>query len=219
MRIMSFECGPVETIGYLVTDDTSAEGVLIDTPPDAAKVMLPAIASAGIRISHILITHGHWDHVGEAARIAGSLGAPVLIHAADAGQLRAPSTFGFPMPAGIAGMEPDGFLREGDTISCGDFSLAVLHIPGHTPGHVCLWEAEAKILFAGDVLFAGSIGRADLPGGSYDTLLQQICAKLLILPDETVVYPGHGPSTTIGREKSTNPFLREYLDCLDDEIR
>jgi glyoxylase-like metal-dependent hydrolase (beta-lactamase superfamily II) len=216
MTIIAFECGPVQTMAYLVIDETTAEAVIVDTPPGSAELLIPEVERRGLRIAAIVITHGHWDHVGEVARIASRLRAPAHIHADDAAQLRSPSTFGYPMPPGIVGMEADAPLPEGATIVCGGFTLEVLHVPGHTPGHVCLLERAQGILFSGDVLFAGSIGRTDLPGGSYDTLMEQIRLKLMTLPDEVIVYPGHGPSTTIGRERRRNPFILEYLDHFDD---
>jgi hydroxyacylglutathione hydrolase len=216
MNITAFECGPIETMTYLLDDEHSKEAVIVDTPPGSAEFLVPEIERRALRVAAIVLTHGHWDHVWEIARIASHFKAPVYIHSEDAGQLRAPATFGFPMPPGIAGMEPDILLHDGMAITCAGFSLEALHVPGHTPGHVCLLERESRILFAGDVLFAGSIGRTDLPGGSYDTLMEHIRLKLLSLPDDVTVYPGHGPATTIGWERARNPFIREYLDHFDD---
>jgi hydroxyacylglutathione hydrolase len=216
MLVIPVESGPLQTVGYLVSNEASCEAVIIDTPLESTGPFLREVEHRKVRVSAIVITHGHWDHIGDAAHIATRLRVPVLIHHGDAMQLRAPTSFGFRLPVPIVGIEPDRLIEEGERISCQGLNLEVLHTPGHSPGHVCLYERAAGILFTGDVLFSGSVGRTDLPGGSYDALMESICGKLLPLPGEVRVYPGHGPATTIGQERRWNPFIAEYLDHFDD---
>lgn len=160
----------------------------------------------GYTVRTIVNTHGHCDHCGGNAEIVLRTGAQLAAHPADLELLRHITDqghmFGVPFPASP---DPDWLLAEGDTVSAGKASFTVLHTPGHSPGHIVLIGHGVAIV--GDVLFAGSIGRADLPGGNHMELLHSIQAKLLTLPDDTVVYPGHGPCTTIGAERASNPFL------------
>ncbi|HXV99703.1 MAG TPA: MBL fold metallo-hydrolase, partial [Anaerolineae bacterium] len=160
-----------------------------------------------LTIKYILNTHAHFDHILANAPLVKATGAPLALHPLDLPLLRqngGASLFGFEVSASP---EPDLMLAEGDMISFGTYTFQVLFTPGHTPGHVSFYEAKAGIVFDGDVLFAGGIGRTDLPGGDYETLMASINNNLMILPDETVVCSGHGPVTTIGRERATNPWL------------
>jgi glyoxylase-like metal-dependent hydrolase (beta-lactamase superfamily II) len=152
------------------------------------------------------LTHGHTDHIGALAFVQEATGAAVLIHTADAAMLTGPAK-NIPFLGGTKKQSKaaDRLLQEGDLIEVGKISIKVIHTPGHTPGGICL--AIDNILFTGDTLFAGSIGRTDFPGGSHRQLIESIKKKLLAFPPETIVYPGHGPATTIGEEKKYNPFL------------
>ena len=211
MHIHAFEGGPEYTIGYLVADSESGDAVLIDCPLGIHDDLSKTVAENKYNLNAIILTHGHWDHVGETSRIAEACGADVAIHKDDEPFLLEPDSLLGPVPDGVVGRKADWFIEEGKQITCGSLAFDVLHLPGHSAGHIALHHAETKSLFSGDVLFAGSIGRTDLHGGNYDTLMESIRNILLPLPADTTVYPGHGPSTTIEREKSTNPFIIDYL--------
>lgn len=205
MRIWGRGLGPLETNCYIVAcPETGASAVIDPGAPD--PWIRQTAATHGLKPSRIILTHAHLDHIGGVAWVKGWTGAPVWIHPADEAMLQSPrlngsASFGSP----ISAPAPDRLLQDGEIIALGNLSLQVLHTPGHTPGGICLYTPGH--LIAGDTLFAGSIGRADLPGGSFEALIQSIRTKLLPLPPETVVYPGHGPTTTIGDEKEYNPFL------------
>jgi hydroxyacylglutathione hydrolase len=210
---------------HIIGDPETREALVID-PGDDAERILELIARHKLRVSAIVITHTHIDHVGGLRRIQQATGAPVRMHADDLELYRMldvqAAWIGCKAPEKA---EVSELLREGDTIRWGRFEAQVLHTPGHTQGSVCLYmpsdmpESRAAAvaakstervpgrLFAGDTLFAGSIGRTDLWGGSFETIIRSLKGKVLKLPDETVVYPGHGAPTTIGQERETNPFL------------
>jgi glyoxylase-like metal-dependent hydrolase (beta-lactamase superfamily II) len=171
--------------------------------------VLAALKQRPWQLRHILLTHAHFDHTGGAADLVEATGAPLAIHPLELPLLRAGGgsrEFGFhvrPCP------EPNLLLEEGQVIEVGKMRFNVLFVPGHTVGHVAFYEAQAKAVFSGDVLFYGGIGRTDFPGGDYDTLMRSIREVLFALPDETAVCCGHGPATTIGRERAENPFLAD----------
>ncbi|MCC6143305.1 MAG: MBL fold metallo-hydrolase [Candidatus Hydrogenedentes bacterium] len=186
---------------YVIKD--SGEAIVID-PGEASEALKASVADS--RVTMIFNTHCHCDHSGGNAEMVAATGAPLVCHEADLPLLRTIQQqgmmFGVRVPPSP---DPAQYVNEGDIINVGTVRLRVLHAPGHAPGHVVL--VGDGFVIAGDVLFQGSIGRTDLPGGSYDQLLESIRTKLLTLPDDTVVYSGHGPSTTIGAERKTNPFL------------
>lgn len=201
--------GPLGVNCYILGDDATREAFVID-PGGNARDILNALERHQLKVSAIVNTHAHFDHVVALDEIRTATGAPFMIHAEEADTLaRAQASaalFGLAIPP----QKPaDRLLRDGDELSAGKISLKVLHTPGHTPGGICL--LDGKNLFAGDTLFQGSIGRTDFPGGDYGTLMRSIRDKLLPLPDDTVVYPGHGPSTTLREEKALNPFLRPLM--------
>jgi len=180
--------------------------VVID-PGDEGERILVAVQEMALDIKYILNTHAHFDHIMANEPLLKATGAPLALHPLDLPLLQArggAALFGLEAPLSP---EPTISLAEGDRISFGQYTLQVLFTPGHSSGHVSFYEPEAGIIFDGDVLFAGGIGRTDLPGGSYETLMNSISEKLMVLPDETVVYSGHGPVTTIGRERAGNPWL------------
>ena len=202
---------PFQKNGYVVGCERTREGVLID-PGDEVDELLEAAAAHRLSIRHILLTHAHLDHVTGVKRAREALGATVWLHADDRplydNVVQQGRMFGFTVEAQPG---PDRFYEPGQRIGFGDYEVRVHHTPGHCPGGVCLQvgrrgEAGAE-LFVGDTLFAGSIGRTDLPGGDYDTLMRSIREVLLAFPDDAVVHSGHGPATTIGEERRTNPFL------------
>jgi glyoxylase-like metal-dependent hydrolase (beta-lactamase superfamily II) len=191
---------------YLVFHPDAPETILID-PGEEAERFLAAAAEARRRISGIWLTHAHLDHVLGVGRIQEATAAPIYLHPADRALYdevpEQGALFGLraePQPA------PQLELRHGQRLELGDVSVEVRHVPGHSPGHVCF--VAPGMVFCGDVVFAGSIGRTDLPGGDFATLIAGIQRELLTLPDDTVLYPGHGPATTVGQERATNPFLR-----------
>ena len=198
--------GPLGVNCYIIGCESTREGAVIDPGGDAERI-IAAFSGRGLKIVHVLNTHGHFDHIGANRAILEATGADLLIHEADVPFLtladRAAAAFGV---KGENSPPPDGFLQDGITIAVGELELKVIHTPGHTPGGCCFYGNGMVV--TGDTLFAESIGRTDLPGGSLEALLGSIQGKLLGLPDDTVVYPGHGPSTTIGREKARNPYLR-----------
>jgi glyoxylase-like metal-dependent hydrolase (beta-lactamase superfamily II) len=165
-------------------------GVVID-PGDELLRIMKEISQSGLKIGHILITHSHFDHTGAAQEIGRITKAPILIHRLDASGLN---------------FKPDGYLDEGQQIGVGTYSITVIHTPGHSPGGVCFYTNGA--VFTGDTLFAGSVGRTDFPGGSHTQLIEGVRTKIFPLGDHFRVYPGHGPATTIGKERLTNPFFR-----------
>jgi glyoxylase-like metal-dependent hydrolase (beta-lactamase superfamily II) len=181
--------GPYQTNCYILGYRETGDAVVIDPGDDVFRI-IREISDLKLQIRHILITHGHIDHVGGAAEVKRITGAPVLIHARDAAGL------GFP---------PDGYLQEGMQITLGAYKINVIHTPGHSPGGVCLHAPGA--VFTGDTLFAGSIGRTDFAGGDHRLLIKGVVEKIFPLGDELRVYPGHGPASSIGAERLRNPFF------------
>jgi len=191
---------------YLVVDERAGECAIVD-PGEEAGLILHKVEETGAKPVAIWLTHAHIDHVLGVARIAAETGAPVWLHPADR-----PLYDAVPDQAAWFGLEPpeplpapDQNLAHGTRVTAGGLSFEVRHAPGHSPGSVCL--VGPGVAFSGDVLFAGSIGRTDLPGADFETLIASIERELLPLPDDTILYSGHGPETTIGRERQTNPFL------------
>ena len=208
--------GPFFKNGYVVGCARSRQAVFID-PGDEVDQLLDFIRKEQLDVTHILLTHAHVDHVSGVAEAKRTLGAPIYLHKDDLFLYQNAVRTG--MMFGLTVEEPppvDVFYEGDEPIVFGDYEVRVAHTPGHCPGGVCLaisksGDPSAPRLFVGDTLFAGSIGRTDLPGGDYETLLGAITGTLFRFPDESIVYSGHGPETTIGRERKTNPFILEYL--------
>lgn len=206
MIVKQLPLGVIQTNCYIVGCEETGEGVVID-PGDEAGRVLAEVKTAGLTIKYVLNTHAHFDHIMANADVVRATGAPLALHPLDLPLLRQRGGAGFFGMTAPASPEPDIELAEGDTIAFGRHTFEVLFTPGHTPGHVSFYERSQGIIFDGDVLFAGGIGRTDLPGGDYETLMESITEKLMTLPDDTVVCSGHGPVTTIGRERAGNPWL------------
>ena len=209
MILENLVVSPFQSNCWIVGCEETREGVVID-PGDEAERILDIVTAHQLKIRYVIHTHGHLDHVSATAIVQRETGGLMLIHKADEILLDE-----LPTQAIMFGLnEPeipkiDQYIREGDRISFGHYTLYVIETPGHSPGGVCLkLEGDKPALFAGDTLFQGSIGRTDLWGGSYDGLIRSIREKLWHLDDETVIYPGHGPRTTLGAEKQENPFLQ-----------
>lgn len=202
MRVRRLTVGPLDTNCWLVDDGAGGPWIVID-PADEAQVILEALG--GQAVAALVLTHGHFDHLAAAAEVAEATGAPLEVHELDAPSITtAEGTGGLIFGFHDVAPPADRLLRDGDRVEAGEVSLTVIHTPGHTPGGICLL-AEGH-LFAGDTLFAGSVGRTDFPRGDMAAMRGSI-AHLASLPDETRVYPGHGPETTIGRERRVNPFF------------
>mgnify|MGYP005861772809 CR=1 FL=1 len=202
MNVRRLTVGPLDTNCWLVDDGAGGPMLVID-PADEPSVILEAID--GAHVAGVVLTHGHFDHLAAARDVLAVTGAPLLVHEADAESITSAhgtggALFGFEVSAPAA----DRLLRDGDRLDAGSLSLTVLHTPGHTPGCVCLYTGGH--LFSGDTLFSGSIGRTDFPGGDMDAMSRSV-ARLAGLPDDTRVHPGHGPETTIARERRVNPFF------------
>ncbi len=206
MILKSLEVGPIMANCYILGCEETKEGAVID-PGDETRRILSALADAKLKVKYILNTHGHFDHVGGNKKMKEATGAEILIHSMDAPMLNRLSA-----SAAAWGLssedspQPDRMLEEGDTISFGNITLKVIHTPGHTPGGISFFTD--KKVFVGDTLFMGSIGRTDFPGGDFETLISSIRNKLFVLGDDVKVFTGHGPETSIGREKRSNPFFR-----------
>jgi len=205
LRVFVMEVGPLAENTYIVEHVASRQAAVVD-PGDEGEEILDRLAERGITLEKILLTHGHFDHVGAVRTLKERTGAKIHIHADHADRMRTAGRQG-----GMFGLHvedppaPDVLLREGDRVTLGDQRFQVLHTPGHTPGHVTFLSGE--MAFVGDLIFAGSIGRTDLPGGSFDDLIRAVREKIFVLPDRTVLFPGHGPATTVGEEKRSNPFF------------
>jgi hydroxyacylglutathione hydrolase len=199
--------GPFQENCYIVGDEATGTGVLFDPGDEATRIAL-AVEQTHLEISKIIITHAHIDHVGAVTTLVDEYACPVLMHREAEPMLRQ-----LPSQALMMGVRfgkvpnVDGYIEDGEVVRVGDLSFAALYTPGHAPGHLAFYSADEGVVISGDALFAGSVGRVDLPGGSMEVLMRSINERLLTLPDDTVVLSGHGPETTIGDERAHNPFL------------
>ncbi len=201
--------GPLQCNCSIIGDETTREAMVIDPGDDIADI-LALIGKHNLQVKQIVITHAHIDHVGGAMKLRAATGAPILLNQNDSALLKMldiqAAWIGMPAPGKV---EIEQSIGESDKVQAGPLVAQVMHTPGHTEGSICLYFPAEKKLVAGDTLFAGSIGRTDLPGGSFDKIIRSLQEKVLALPDDTVVIPGHGPRTTIGEERESNPFLRK----------
>ena len=206
MKIIAMEVGVIGTNCYLVINEEQKTGVVIDPGGDADQI-LEKIKQKGIKIEAIFLTHGHSDHIMAVDEVREVTGAKVYISEADADMLtKASSNLSVYMGAGREFKAADEFLVDGETITAAGLKFQVVATPGHTKGGICLLCGDT--VFCGDTIFSESIGRTDLPGGSYSQILHSIKTKIMVLPDEMKLLPGHGPATTIGWERRRNPFLQ-----------
>jgi glyoxylase-like metal-dependent hydrolase (beta-lactamase superfamily II) len=207
MILETFPVGPLACNCTILGDEEAGEAIVIDPGDEVGRIQL-RLTELGLKLKQILVTHAHIDHVGGALKLKRLTGAPIFLNESDLPLLKM-----MQMQAGWLGVvtpetaPPDENLSDGLLVGLDRYPAQVLHTPGHTQGSVCLHFAPLKMLIAGDTLFAGSIGRTDLPGGNSRQIIDSIHSRLLALPDETKVLPGHGPSTTIGAERKSNPFL------------
>lgn len=209
MNLYVLPAGPIQTNAYLLTAPDRGEAVLIDAPGGVWAEVEPILRNEKCRLVELWITHGHWDHTQSGAELVRRTGAKVLAHADDRAMIETPQVMERFMGErlGLEPMRVDRWVAEGDRLTALGTEAEVRHVPGHCPGNVLFYFAGAQAAFVGDALFAGSIGRTDLPGGDFDVLERSIRSRIYTLPDETVVYPGHGPDTTVGAEKATNPYV------------
>jgi glyoxylase-like metal-dependent hydrolase (beta-lactamase superfamily II) len=200
--------GPLQCNCSIIGDENSREAIVIDPGDDIADV-LAIVQKHNLAVKQIVITHAHIDHVGGAMKLRQATGAPILLNHNDYTLLKMldvqAAWIGMPSPGKV---EIDHSLGEQDKVQAGSVLANVIHTPGHTEGSICLYFPVERKLIAGDTLFAGSIGRTDLPGGSFQKIIRSLQEKVLALPDDTTVVPGHGPITTIEAERETNPFLK-----------
>ncbi len=207
MIVEMLTVGPFQENCYVVADEDSGTGALIDPGDEAARIAL-AVDRMELSISQIIITHAHIDHVGAIVPLIDEFLCPVLMHEEAEAMLKT-----MPQQAMMMGMrfgkmpKVDRRIADEEVLEIGSLRLRSLYTPGHAPGHLAFYAEEQEVVFSGDALFAGSVGRTDLPGGSMEVLMRSISERLLTLPDGTRVLSGHGPETTIGRERMTNPFL------------
>ncbi len=208
LEIVTMVLGPVATNAYLVAETEGGKAVVVDPAWDGALIVKEA-RRRGWSIEQVWLTHAHFDHMGGVAAILREVqpAPPVALHPADVG------LYSVQGGAGLFGMHiepapaPSTQLKDGQQLGLGEHAFEVRHCPGHTPGHVVFYCATERVMFCGDVIFSGSIGRTDLPGGDYDTLIHSILTNVLSLPDGTRLLSGHGEETTVGAERHTNPFL------------
>jgi len=204
-----FPVGPLQCNCSVIGDEQTHEAMVID-PGDQVEEILGILRQHHLKLTQIVVTHAHIDHVGGAMRLKAATGAPILMNQDDYALLKL-----LDVQAAWVGMQSPGPVQVDDAVSngrvlkIGNISANVIHTPGHTEGSICLYFPKEKMLIAGDTLFAGNIGRTDLAGGSFEKIINSLQGRLMALPDETDVIPGHGRATTIGTERETNPFLQK----------
>jgi hydroxyacylglutathione hydrolase len=214
LTVHTLPLGPLMTNCYLVVEDDSRKTLCID-PGAEPEVILAFVKEHSLHVEKIVLTHGHGDHIGAVASLKEAWNIPIKIHEEDAGMLtcadRNLSAF---LGLNITAPDADRFLADGDTITFGTTTVTVLHTPGHTRGGISLYIEQTEnpsLLFSGDTLFDHEVGRCDLPGGSLDILRKSVREKMFVLPEDTRVYPGHGPATMIGVEKRENPYVKDGI--------
>lgn len=209
VKIRVIPAGALQTNAFLISDAEREEAVLIDAPDGVLEFVEPALEEDGCKLTTLLLTHGHYDHIGDAAKIAKS-GAKLYGHVADKALYERPEAMQawvYPPDLVLEGFAIDHWIEDGEHLKVLGLDCEVRHVPGHCPGNVLFYFSKLGAAFVGDALFAGGIGRTDLPGGDFSQLETSILTKIYTLPDATMVLPGHGPNTTVGEEKRYNPFV------------
>jgi glyoxylase-like metal-dependent hydrolase (beta-lactamase superfamily II) len=209
LEIIPFAGGPVETNAFLVADPETGDALVIDAPYETVDAIVAEAARRGWKIGQIVITHTHWDHVADAKALVEATGAPLLAHPLAADRLANPEPLFGTLPVPVPPVTMDGTLEDGDTVTLGNTTFRVLHLPGHEPAHIALVDAAQRVMLGGDVLFPGGHGRTDIPGSDQAVMNQTLRRLVAELPPETTVYPGHGRTTTIGAETPWIRLLRE----------
>ena len=209
LRVKKLELGPISTNAFLLWEQGGKEAVLIDAPPSCASAINPVLSENNLKLKEIWLTHGHWDHIAGVSEVMDD-DTQVCGHPADELMFANPQLMaGFSIPGiSLLPVKIDQWITDGVKISLWGREVLVLHCPGHCPGNVAFYIRDEEICFVGDVIFSGSIGRTDLPGGNFEVLEQSIQKKIYTLPDETELGVGHGPNTTVGVEKMSNPYVR-----------
>lgn len=209
MKIHVLPSGPIQTIGYLLTEPRLGAAVLVDAPGGILEKINPLLAKEGCTLKELWLTHGHWDHTQDAAKVARETGARISAHTDDRMLFETPAIMEERMGRKL-GLEPvrvDHWVGQNDRIAALGREFEVRHVPGHCPGNILFYQAEAQTALVGDALFNAGVGRWDLPGGDFNLLAKSIREQIYTLPDETVVLPGHGTRTTVGAEKAGNPYV------------
>lgn len=215
MKIEAASLGPFETNAYLLSSDDGKECLVIDAPQGAAAKLLPLIKARGLKLTHLLLTHGHWDHMCEAHAFAAA-GAEVLAHRADRELIENIEAYKDRYLAMLPELSDADFqsvkvttwLEDGSTFIAAGMSFEARHVPGHCPGSLLFYCASDQVAFCGDAIFRGSVGRTDLPNGNWNELLTSIRTRIYTLPNVTVLHPGHGGRTTVGHEQQNNPYAK-----------
>jgi hydroxyacylglutathione hydrolase len=210
MKLFTNAGGLAETNAYLIADEASKIAAIIDAPQDTTESLLALAKQHGYDVQYLLLTHGHWDHISDHKVVTDAFPrAKVLIHKLDEPKLQHPGSLLFELPYSILPRNADAYIEDGQKIHIGAITLAAMHTPGHSQGHVVLYSADHHTLFSGDLLMAGGVGRYDFEDGSLP-LLQKSLARILLLPPNTKVLSGHGPPTTLAHERTSNYFLLEH---------
>lgn len=199
LSIVAVPAGPLETNAYVVKDEETGAALVIDAPPQSRAWIEARLAEMDAQATAIVITHPHWDHIGDAAEIAAATGAPVLAHPAAAERLAAPGSALMALPFEIPPVAPGRWIEAGDLVALGDHRFTVLHLPGHEPSHIALLSLDDRVFLGGDVLFPNGHGRIDIPGADPEAMNRTL-SQVAALPSDVTVYPGHGATTTIGAE-------------------